>query len=193
MITVVATSQDPDDLAAGLTAAGWVRSGTNRFASDAPATEVAAANWVHIGDGVVIWAPNSRHLDIALDDSVETSAGSPLIEALAHAEGNRRIAFVADEASECGGVVAAGDDAAGGGTVVMAVGDLAQDARIEVDEDTYFDSSGTTVHAIDHTVDSGYLVISTTVADPELLTHRWSTTVLMGGHTIVDLDELYRC
>jgi hypothetical protein len=193
MITVIATSQDPDDLTAELVAAGWVRSGTNRFASDAPWSEVAGANWVHIGDGVVILAPHSRHLDVALDDAVETSTDSPIIEALARAEGNRRISFALDNATECSGVVAAGDDAAGGGTVVLAVGDTAQEARIEVDQDTYFDRRGMAVHAVDHTLDSGYLVISTAVDDPDLRTHLWSTTTLLGGDTILELGELYRC
>jgi hypothetical protein len=193
MITVVATSQDPHDLAAELVAAGWVRSGTNRFASDAPWSEVASANWVHIGDGVVILAPHSRHLDVALDDAVETSTDTPIIEALALADGNRRISFALGNASECGGVVAAGDDAAGGGTIVLAVGDTAQQAKIEIDQDTYFDRRGTVVHAVDSTLDSGYLVISTAVDDPDLRTHLWSTTTLLGGDTILDLDELYRC
>jgi hypothetical protein len=108
MITAITTSQDPGDLAARARSERLgVPSGTNRFVSDAPASEVAGANRVDIGAGVVILAPHSGHLDITLDDGVETSPESPIIEALARAEGNRRIAFVLDEASDCGGVVAA--------------------------------------------------------------------------------------
>jgi hypothetical protein len=143
---------------------------------------VAAADWVHIDAGVVILAPHSRHIDIALDDAVETSPDSPIIEALARAGGNRRIAFVLDEAADCVGVIAAGDDAAGGGTVVLAVGDTAQQMSVEVDEDTYFDQRGEAVHAVESTLDSDYLVISTVADDPDLQTHRWSTTVLLAGH-----------
>jgi len=114
MITVVSTTQDRDDLAAALEEAGWMAAGENTFESDAPFRDVASANWVYIGDGVVIWAPHSRHLDVALDVGVETSTDLPIIEALARAEGNRRVSIALNRPSECGRVLAAGDDAGGG-------------------------------------------------------------------------------
>lgn len=167
--------------------------GENIFESDGRWTEVYGANWVYLGDGVVIWAGQARHLDVALDVDVETSTDSPIIGALARAEGNRRVSFAIERPSECGGVVAAGDDAAGGGTFVLAVGDAADDSRVEVDEDTYFDRRGTVVHAVEYTIDDGYLVITTGVDDPDLQNHVRSATTQLAGDTVLDFDELYRC
>jgi hypothetical protein len=194
MVTAVATSQDRDDLAAALVEAGWETTGDDDvYMTDESMRDVGAANWVYLGEGVVIWAPHASHLDVALNEAVATSADLPIIDALARAEGSRRLAFTREQPSACGRVIAAGDDATGGGTIVLGVGENAAESRVVLQEDTYVDRLGRVLHAVGHTLDDGYLVITTAVEDPELRTPQFSATGVLAGDGVLSIDEWYRC